>query len=206
MNFEEFKQTLDTINVKLMDDVITSIKLFGDAKKEINLTDISNRYLDSYCHLIDEGLDSVDKSQMINCIAYQLIDRVFIQRVVISLVQSFAGFDKPVGRDEIKLINSLFSQNSFLNHIFDKHTLARRKGAEVMLANCPVQSAKKNIEEEYKIVKNQFKRRGYSAQFIREMKEKYTKITDIKTIERLVTKLNKLNEEIPPKPAKKVVN
>ena len=40
MNFEKFKQTFDTINVKLMDDVITSLKLFDDAKTEINLTDI----------------------------------------------------------------------------------------------------------------------------------------------------------------------
>ena len=205
MNFEEFIQTLDTINVKLMDDVITAEKLI-DAKSEINLTDISDRYFDSYCHLIDEGLNSVDKSQIIKSIAYHLISLKFTEHGFINLVQLYKNVGQPAYEDKIKHINSLISRNSYLNQKVENHTLARRKGAEVMLANCPVQLAKKNIEEEYKIVKNQFKRRGYSAQFIREMKEKYTKITDIKTIERLVTKLNKLNEEIPPKPAKKVVN
>lgn len=70
----------------------------------------------------------------------------------------------------------------------------------------PRQLAKKEIEKDYDSVKSQFKRRGYSAIFIREMHQKYPEITDIKTIERLVTKLNKSNELIPPRPAKRGLN
>ena len=71
------------------------------------------------------------------------------------------------------------------------------------LAKDPKQLALKEIAVHYETKKEQFKRRGYSAQFIREMHQKYPEITDIKTIERLVTKLNKSNELIPPKPAKR---
>ena len=72
------------------------------------------------------------------------------------------------------------------------------------LAKDPKQLALKEIAVHYETKKEQFKRRGYSAQFIREMHQKYPEITDIKTIERLVTKLNKSNELIPPKLVKKV--
>ena len=71
------------------------------------------------------------------------------------------------------------------------------------LAKDPKQLAKKEITIHYETKRKEFKRHGYSAIFIREMHQKYPEITDIKTIERLVTKLNKSNELIPPKPAKR---
>ena len=61
----------------------------------------------------------------------------------------------------------------------------------------PIQLALKEIEQSYKTKKNKFKIYGFSAQFIREMADKYPVITSQKTIERLVTKLNKENDEIP---------
>ena len=72
------------------------------------------------------------------------------------------------------------------------------------LSKDPKQLALKEIAVHYETKKEQFKRRGYSAQFIREMHQKYPEITDIKTIERLVAKLNKSNKLIPPKLVKKV--
>ena len=72
------------------------------------------------------------------------------------------------------------------------------------LSKDPKQLALKEIAVHYETKKEQFQRRGYSAQFIREMHQKYPEITDIKTIERLVAKLNKSNELIPPKLVKKV--
>lgn len=78
--------------------------------------------------------------------------------------------------------------------------------ANKRLAKDPIQLAKKEIVKEYETVKSQFKRRGFSAQFVRDMKAKYLIIVDIKTIERLVAKLNKENELIPPKPVKRVLS
>ena len=65
------------------------------------------------------------------------------------------------------------------------------------LENDPIQKSLDEIEKEYASRKSQFKRRGFSAQFIREMHEKYPVITSIKTIEKLVSELNKENEYIP---------
>ena len=75
--------------------------------------------------------------------------------------------------------------------------LRAKNNAKKRLEKDPVQLAKKEIEEEYKVVKSQFQRRGYSAQFIREMHTKYRIIQDQKTIAKLVAKLNKENELIP---------
>ena len=71
------------------------------------------------------------------------------------------------------------------------------RAVRAKLAKDPIQLAKKEIEKHYEENKTQFKRRGFSAQFIREMQVKYPVITDIKTIGRMVAKLNKENELIP---------
>ena len=65
------------------------------------------------------------------------------------------------------------------------------------LKNDPIQLAKKEIEKCYEASKSQFKRRGYSAQFIREMHTKYPIIQSHKTIEKLVAALNSENDHIP---------
>jgi hypothetical protein len=72
-----------------------------------------------------------------------------------------------------------------------------RKAVEAKLANDPKQLAKKEIEQIYQANKTQFKRRGYSAQFIREMHAKYPIFESQKTIENLVSALNKENKDIP---------
>ena len=69
--------------------------------------------------------------------------------------------------------------------------------AMAKLAKDPKQKALKEIEAHYQSVKNQFKRRGFSAQFIREMHTKYPEITAIKTIENLVSELNSKNADLP---------
>lgn len=51
------------------------------------------------------------------------------------------------------------------------------------------QKALDEIEKEFYLVKNQFKRYGFQAQFLRMMLKKYPEIKDIKTIERLLKKL-----------------
>ena len=72
-----------------------------------------------------------------------------------------------------------------------------RSYANIRFESDPIQLALKEIEQSYKTKKTKFKIYGFSAQFIREMADKYPVITSQKTIERLVTKLNKENDEIP---------
>lgn len=62
------------------------------------------------------------------------------------------------------------------------------------LKNDPKQKALKEIQRHYDSNKFQFKRRGYSAQFVKQMGDKYPIIESHKTIERLVAKLNKINK------------
>lgn len=69
--------------------------------------------------------------------------------------------------------------------------------AKIRLLNDPKQKALAEIEQHYQESKTQFKRRGYTAQFIREMHDKYPIIESQKTIENLVSALNKENELIP---------
>ena len=83
-------------------------------------------------------------------------------------------------------------------------TINAYNAVRAKLEKDPKQLAKKEIEKEYQNVNNQFKRRGFTAQFNRDMHIKYPVITDIKTIERLTAELNKSNELIPPKLVKKV--
>lgn len=72
-----------------------------------------------------------------------------------------------------------------------------RRYAKIGIEKTPIFHAKRKIAEHYEANKTQFKRRGYSAQFIREMWEKYPEIQSIKTVEKLVSNLNKTNHEIP---------
>lgn len=65
------------------------------------------------------------------------------------------------------------------------------------LAGDPKQKALKEIDILYSEQKSQFKRRGYTAKFVRDMHDKYPVIEDQKTIARRVAKLNKKNESIP---------
>lgn len=71
------------------------------------------------------------------------------------------------------------------------------KNALLRLERDPKQKALADIEKHYLANKAQFKRYGYSAEFIREMHDKYPIIQSYKTIENLVTRLNKKNELIP---------
>lgn len=76
-------------------------------------------------------------------------------------------------------------------------TITAKKAVMAKLENDPKQKALAEIQKHYDSVKGQFKRRGYSAQFIREMHGKYPVITDQKTIANLVARLNKENDQIP---------
>lgn len=71
------------------------------------------------------------------------------------------------------------------------------QNAKIRLEKDPKQKALRDIEHGYQNQKTQFKRRGFTAQFIRDMHIKYPIITDQKTIAKLVAKLNKENEHIP---------
>ena len=72
-----------------------------------------------------------------------------------------------------------------------------KNAVNIKLANDPKQAALKEIATHYETNKAQFKRRGYSAQFVRDMHAQYPNIQDQKTIANLVAKLNKANELIP---------
>lgn len=72
-----------------------------------------------------------------------------------------------------------------------------RLNAEKRLENDPKQKALDEIRDNYEASKHQFKRRGFSSEFIRDMHIKYPVITAIKTIENLVSALNKENDDIP---------
>ncbi len=98
------------------------------------------------------------------------------------------------------IVNSIKKHGKSLNDesiIKSFKTQIAKENANKRLENDSIQLAKNQIEQEYWQQKDQFKRRGYSAQFKREMSEKYPEITDIKTIERLITKLNKKNDDYP---------
>jgi hypothetical protein len=109
-------------------------------------------------------------------------------------------------KDKAKLANLLLDMqvdggNSVAKALKDSFKLEKsrtaRQSSLVKLANDPIQAAKKQIEAHYQNSKNQFRRRGYSAQFIREMYKQYPVIKSIKTIENLVARLNRENELIP---------
>jgi len=71
------------------------------------------------------------------------------------------------------------------------------RGALAKMENDPKQKALKEIRIHYDENKAQFKRRGFTAQFVRDMHDKYPIIKEQKTIANLVAKLNKSNELIP---------
>lgn len=75
-----------------------------------------------------------------------------------------------------------------------QRTFHAKNAVRKKLKNDPKQKALKEIQLHYDSKKNHFKRRGYSAQFVKEMGAKYPIIESIKTIERLVAKLNKINK------------
>jgi hypothetical protein len=79
----------------------------------------------------------------------------------------------------------------------DAISASAQKKAFTKLANDPKQKALAKIEQHYEANKTQFKRRGFSARFIREMHSKYPIIESQKTIENLVSALNKENDAIP---------
>lgn len=127
---------------------------------------------------------------------------------LIDMLVSDEGLDVQAINEHLKNISlnwDFLSTFTYESHIFFKkdeaHSYAIRK-----LDKDPKQLAKAKIIKEYWIQKNQFKRRGYSAQFISEMHKKYPIITSQKTIERLVATLNKENDQIPTKPAKSPVS
>lgn len=72
-----------------------------------------------------------------------------------------------------------------------------KQGVAARLAKDPIQLAKAQITREYNEQKSRFKRWGYSAEFARKMIDKYPVIKSIKTIEKLVSQLNKQNDVFP---------
>ena len=72
-----------------------------------------------------------------------------------------------------------------------------KRAVRIKLAKDPIQKAKIEIERDYQLVKSRFKRRGYTAEFIREMHAKYPVIIDSDTIARLVSKLKASNDLLP---------
>lgn len=89
------------------------------------------------------------------------------------------------------------AKQDHIKSLNDQRSNFAKKGVNARLANDPIQLAKTEIIEEYEKRNSQFKRRGYSAQFAREMLKKYPVITSIKTIDKLISKLNKINVLIP---------
>jgi len=94
------------------------------------------------------------------------------------------------------LISELESINNRRINEYEKSN-SMRKYAKLRLANDPKQKALDEIKSHYEAAKHQFRRRGYTAKFVKEMAEIYPIIESQKTIENLVTALNKENELIP---------
>ena len=74
--------------------------------------------------------------------------------------------------------------------IFESRSNAAKRGIE----SAPKQMALKEIKGHYEASKHQFKRRGYTAQFVKDMSIRYPVIESQKTIENLVAKLKKDNK------------
>jgi|LNAP01.1.fsa_nt_gb hypothetical protein len=108
---------------------------------------------------------------------------------------------KPIRDCEEFIIENSFSFWDLISlmEIASKHAISAsaREKAYKRLANDPKQKALAEIEQHYEANKSQFKRYGYSAQFIREMHANYPIIESQKTIENLVSALNKENDAIP---------
>lgn len=103
-----------------------------------------------------------------------------------------------------KNLKKIFEQYGLLIELvteFSKEEIYKLRKSKKMkeyallrLANDPKQKALDEIKSQYEVVKHQFRRRGFSAQFVKNMAERYQIIESPKTIERLVAKLNKINK------------
>lgn len=117
-------------------------------------------------------------------------------------------YDRAISRAKKKRIaestrwlESALEQDFFIPQILSQKNIALSEKGKVAvrkkLANDPKQKALLEIEQHYQAKKSKFKIRGFSAQFIRDMWAQYPVIESQKTIENLVSALNKQNENIP---------
>lgn len=108
------------------------------------------------------------------------------------------------GRTVESKLNSMKYAMMFIGSVHSKDIIKKealihlaKKAVDAKLLKDPKQIALKEIEQEYKVKKTKFKIYGFSAQFIRDMADKYPIINSQKTIEKLVARLNKENADIP---------
>lgn len=124
-----------------------------------------------------------DRHQLGLC--YVVYDRLMNYIEAENLIETFNKYSSL-----IEVLNNI--NNRRINKLDKSNTM--REYAKLRLANDPKQKALDEIKSHYELAKNQFKRRGYTAQFVKEMAALYPVIESIKTIERLVTKLNRINK------------
>ncbi|MDO9364854.1 MAG: hypothetical protein Q7T58_00700 [Methylotenera sp.] len=141
----------------------------------------------------------------------QMIDGSYSSEVASNFINLLNEIEEEDDSDKATLtkykkLEEFFENNRFdligLIHLVDISGNARiseqaRINAQKRLEKDPKQKALAEIEKHYQAQKSNFKRRGFSAQFIREMSALFPVIESQKTIERLVIALNKKNELIP---------
>ncbi len=145
--------------------------------------------------LRNKKLNKISSSKAI----VQVDDQFFSESALIHLFKIAKAKDNLL--DKMHRLKTAYMALGVFNNKQNGETVWQSKkminAVNAKIAKDPKTKALKAIEEKYIERQSEFKRYGYSAQFKREMAENYPVITDIKTIERLITKLNKENKLIP---------
>ena len=134
-------------------------------------------------HKVELSLQDNDRHQLGLC--YVVYESLIHYIEVKNLIGTFESYDSL--NDALNNVN---------NRSINKHNKsnAMRKYANIRVANDPKQKALDEIKSHYDVARHQFKRRGYTAKFVKEMAALFPIIESIKTIERFVAKLNKINK------------
>ncbi len=161
------------------------------------------KYLQSHA-LSDKSILNSEKSELINLLTKAIV-AIYILQSDLSECRNTYFTDmraKTLSNVEgVDYYKDYIDLSKFASNIIEnlpamlekkaKKTLSEnaKLGSAARLANSDKQKALKNIETDFRNSTYPFHKRGYRAKFCREMLNKYTDITDIKTIERLFNRL-----------------
>ena len=166
-------------------------------------------YLKKY-ELADEAILQLEKSELIKLFTKAMIAITVMQSEHCEhlrwsediTISSYEAHKKTI-EESLDLAKAFEVQNSTIPILLKQMRLVSEKSgklalsknartaAKIRLKNDCKQLALKEIEGHFKASTYPFDKRGYTAQFVREMESKYPIIKSYKTIEKLVAKLKK---------------
>lgn len=155
-----------------------------------NIDEISAHYRLQIQELIKDASQSTD---------WLIVTKYLADLIFQGTVQDFL-LNITVNRAMNPLIDKHNAQEVELieaNKKVNKAKADRSKGGKARAENDPKSLIRNEIEREFQKRKTQFCRYGYKAEFVREMYEKQSVVTSIKTIEKWVTELKKKYDSLP---------